>query len=365
MNSLSNRKSNYGREPIETGEKKSGCALLKAVVIAAAVAVVAMFVCMLVHESRVSTASLLSNAWGNEAFAYEGDTYFTETTIKNYTKALQVLRRVDDEENYSFLPGEGALWSDTTERFVYRDGKKLKTCDINGKNAETLYRASGFRCFPVPLMIIDQYVVVKNAYRSNSTGIQSVGNFFLLDLTTESILNTTISAELGRGVTSLCIEDGYLYYSTGSISGGPSAYHDICRCSLETGECEVLTTNIPEAATQGCVIEGYLYFRIPEKGFYRIPTTGNEVEKLDAGGVGNWPLVKYDSKVLFAHTSQESNGTFGMQVTAYDPSGHTSEELFRWPMEDPDIIVNLRVQDDTVIVFCYNSAVYQGKLKQD
>ncbi len=348
---------------MKTNEKKFGRALLMAVVIAAAVAVVALLVCMLVQESRTATAHLLSNAWGNEAFAYEGDTYFTETTIKNNTKALQVLRKVDDEENYSFLPGEGALWSDAAECFVYRDGKKLKTCDINGKNAETLYRASGFRCFPIPLMMIDRYVVVKNAYRSNSAGTQGIGNFFLLDLTTGSILDTTISAELGYGVTVLCMEDGYLYYSTGSISGGASAYHDICRCSLETGKCEVLITSIPEAAAQGCVIEGYLYFRIPEKGFYRIPTTGGEAEKLDAGGAGNWPFVEYDGKVLFAHISQESDGTFGMPVTVYSPSDRTSEELFRWSMEDSHIIEDLHVQDDTIIILCYDSAIVQGKFQ--
>lgn len=345
---------------MKTCEKKFGRALLKAVMIAAAVAVVALLVCMLVHESRTSTARLLSNAWGNEAFAYEGDTYFTETTIKNYTKALQVLRKVDDEGNYSFLPGEGALWSDAAECFVYRDGKKLKTCDINGKNAETLYRASGFRYFPVPLTIIDQYVIVKNSYRRNSTGVQGEGNIFLIDLTTGSVLNTTVD----HNVTALCIENGYLYYSTGSInSASSSAHYDICRCSLETGECEVLTMGIPEAAAQGCVIEGYLYFRIPEKGFYRIPIPGGEAEKLDAGGVGNWPLAEYDGKVLFAHISQQNDGAFDMQVTTYDPSGYTSEELFRWSMESSDIIVNLRVQEDTVIVLCYDSTVFQGKFQ--
>ena len=73
--------------------------------------------------------------------------------------------------------------------------------------------------------------------------------------------------------------------------------------------------------------------------------------------------VEYDGKVLFSHISQESNDAFHMYVTAYDPSNHTSEELFRWPMETPDTIVDLHIQDNTVIILCYDSAVFQGKFQ--
>lgn len=353
-------KMTHKEDILKTVKQKFRTLLPKGAVIAVAACVLALLLCMLVQENRTNTAHLLSNAWGNDTFVYEGKTYFVETTVKNYTKALRILRQADDEANYMFLPGESALWSDTAERFVYRDGKKLKACDITGKNAKTLYSASGFRIFPVPLMTLDRYVVVKNAYRRNNAGIQSVGNFFLIDLTNGSVLETEISAELGRGLTSLCIEDGFLYYSTGSISGTTS---EICRCCLETGEYEILATiSGADSVAQGCVIEGYLYFRASGKGFYRIPAAGGEVEKLDAGGSGNWPMAEYNGRILFAHTVQEDDDSFSVSAEICDPAKQSAEEVFRLPMEDYDSIVSLRVQNAVITVFSYDGAVFQGEL---
>lgn len=320
-------------------------------------AVLVLVICMVVYETRVNTERLLNNARGDDAFIYEDQTYLVEKTVKNYTKTLCILRRADNMDHYTFLPGESALWSDTAECFVYCDRKKLKICDIEGKNQQTLYRASGLQVSPIPLTVIDQYVVAKNVYRRSNAGIQGVGNFFLIDLTDGSILETTISADCG--LTALCVEDGYLYYSSGSIS---ERQCDIGRCCLETGSCESLTEIISNAIAQGCVIDGYLYFCASEKGFYRVPVIGGEAEKLNIDETGNRPFVEYNGKILFAHTVQENDDSFSMSVEAYDPAEQSAKELFRFPMEDYDSIVSIRVQNAVITVLGYDSTIFQSEL---
>lgn len=355
----------------------------KIAIVVIVLVVIALAAGLFIREHRESVEKLLDHAYSMDAFIYQGETYRLDATVKNNTKALRVLRPMSTPDEYRFLPGENALWADAIDRFVYMDGSKLKTCDINGDNKEMVFQVSGFRYIALVRKVVDNYVIVERTYRTGSGGYDFEGDFFLVNLVTGDAVELRTDAL--RNMQYFSIADEYFYYGTSDlgVSGvdakNSDRYRDICRFDLKTGENVVLTDRIvPENSgifddgqglvDCGCVIDGYLYFVYDPKDtpVMRIPVGGGAVEKTNAdigqfGAGGISRITGYGDKVLIVCEGREDGGEGFIKALVFDPAEDEMSELCRWTTDSASI-ESLRVQDDALVVCCWDGAVLQEKL---
>ncbi len=222
------------------------------------------------ENTRVSSAFL------------SGDTVYT---VRRYNDTLAfghyrqtLIAPQAQPDDYDILPA-GCEWSAALGRFVYPDGKKIKTCDLSGADRQTVWTAPEGRCTEV-CAVFGATALVRYGRGSTAwSGYDWRGPYLLLDLTDGSAIETQIMS--ANTVTPLCVSDGWLYgYGYGSIS---SKSVTLLRLSLETGESETLCTaadTVRPAASAACVCGGYLYYAdYGGESVFRVSIDGSGVQE--------------------------------------------------------------------------------------
>ena len=329
----------------------------------AAVLLLAGYAFLFLHEQKQKSDRLNESSTVFDTFLYQGTAYTLSTVTENYTDQRSILRAASGDNGYLILPGESGRWCPEIQRIVYAKGKKIYTCDINGADREAVFQISGRRAHAMLRDVIGGYAVVYRSYE-DARNYSSLGSgvYYLIDLTSGRALETEISAP--AGISPLALDDGWFYFGTGTIDG---SYADIRRCSLETGKCEILTSDIPEyVGDPGCVADGYLYFHYAYGDVYRVPVGGGKVEKpdIDFGGMGARGvagMIGYDGTCLLACICRDDHGAVTLRVYALD-GDQSLREVRSFDVDEFYHLTSLRVQDDILIASSRNAVSLYGRL---
>ena len=221
--------------------------------------------------------SIAARAKDLDAFLQDGRLYVLSADHDSLSNNVYFLR-AEGEDGYLRLPGDAVKWCADTERFVYTDGKKVRTCGIDGKNRETLCKSPGGE-YALVTDVIDGFAIVRLSIELGGSKTSGTGEWLAADLATGEIFGPFALAEETRTVHPVTVADGWLYFSTGSVSGGGAS---VRRYRLADGACETLTQSVAYSFDLGCVKDGYLYFSYTDYSgsLNRIPAAGGHVEPL-------------------------------------------------------------------------------------
>ena len=131
-----------------------------------------------------------------DGFCYDGNYYtlgtVTETSFpSSQSKPRTVLRSAEDESKYIILPGTYGAWSDVLQRLVYADGKKIRTCDIDGSDRETIFKVPTGKAAQLRV-VLDEYAIVRGVVDLRYGATAGEGAFYILNLTSGEVLETEI-----------------------------------------------------------------------------------------------------------------------------------------------------------------------------
>jgi hypothetical protein len=338
---------------METNEKKSRFSVKAVLAIFIILAVAAALCVLFLHEKADNQAYLVKNSTVFDSFIYNGNTYTLSTATEDYSKQRTILRTADDNSDFLILPGENAKWCDEIGRFIYADGKKICSCNIDGSDRKTIAKLSGNISASLR-DVIDGYAVVRPVTKLKQGATEGDGFYYLIDLVSGKLISTGPSAY--TGISPVAISDGWFYYATGSLDG---SYFDIQRCSIETGKCEVITDEIDEyIGDYGCVIDGYLYFHYEYGDVFRVPVGGGEVENLnlsfkDVGAKGAAGIISYEGNVLVACMCQNSDDDdVSLSLFSLEQDASGLNKILSFDVDSSSVLSSMRIQGN---VFMANS----------
>ena len=167
------------------------------------------------------------------------------------------------------------------------------------------------------------------------------GEWLAADLATGEIFGPFALAEETRTVHPVTVADGWLYFSTGSLSGGGAS---VCRYRLADGACETLTQSVAYSFDLGHVKDGYLYFSYTDYSgsLNRIPAAGGHVEPL-AGTLESVGLKQAvwlggeDGSIYLAAIRSVSEAERRLILYALDTETLTLTEIGSVPAKDSTI----------------------------
>lgn len=294
----------------------------KIITVILVLAFIAVCIASFLSERREKLENALNDSNSRRyGFYFDGTIY-----SRNYSDGYTFLRKLGDEENYIFLPGYTHDWSDSIEKFVYSDGKKIKTCDINVKNTETLHKFSGERTV-ILSDFLGKYALIEGVMLDGN-GHQPIGSTYILNLETGDAIETEMRTKLLNAP--LAISGNYLYYFACYIT---EPRNDLCRCDITTGKCETLISELSNDIEwqYGCIIDDYLYFsydpNYSKKGIARYSLSTGELEASNPG-VSIRYLSEYKGKLLTAYYTQAEDGkNLIIHVCTYDFDSQELEEI--------------------------------------
>lgn len=324
----------------------------KIITVILVLAFIAVCIASFLSERREKLENALndSNSW-RLGFSYDGEVY-----SYNGSGGYTFLRKLGDEENYIFLPGYTLKWSDTIEKIVYSDGKKIKTFDINTENTETLHKFSDERAV-ILAGLLDKYAIIKGVMMDGN-GYQLIGSTYLLNIETGDAIETEMRTKLLNAP--LAISGNYLYYFACYVTEPRT---DLCRCDITTGKCETLISELSNDIEwqYGCIIDDYLYFsydpNYSKKGIARYSLSTGELET-STPGIGIRSLPEYKGKLLTVYYTQAEDGiNLIIHVCTYDFDNQELEEIGSSSIGG-SLASDIRIYDGFLVVSANTTQVF-------
>lgn len=304
---------------------------------------------LLLYGRQKKADSLAAVAEPYDSFIYQNTLY----TVSSATDSLQFdtryFLRAEGSKYYLQLPGEAVRWCDVVERFVYTDGNCVRTCNIDGRNRETVYTISDGKYAQIK-EVIDYYAVIRRAEKLAGGASGPAGGYDIVDLVDGTVYEARIGDSATYAENVLDISDGWLYYSVVSMSGGENS---ISRCKLATGQRETLTAASVNTIEFSCVADGYLYFNYEYGAVCRVPVQGGELEQLsidfEAVGAKNATgVAEYDGVVYVICYCHSDDMNF-LRVFSLEPETCQISEVASVEA-DSRRLLNLHMIDGEVVL---------------
>ena len=217
-----------------------------------------------------------------DAIFLDGREYEIKSTAVRTNDDRYLVFEAGNDQDYIVLDGVYEGWNPETERIIYTDGKRVMSCDINGKDKETVYRFSGRADNVLVRGMLGNYAIAEKRIDNVGGGISGDDDLVIIDLVTGESTDTGIYA--GYLPYYLTIDGDWLYYSYGTFMSGTGydEFYTICRYNISTGEIQTITTDNIETADCGGVQDAYLYFMCSlEEDVFKIPVDGGTITTVE------------------------------------------------------------------------------------
>lgn len=302
-----------------------------------------------------------------DGFRY-GDDYYTlgtatETSFLNsQAEICTVLRPTDSGNEYVILPGLNGTWSESLQKLVYADGKKIRICNIDGTKRETVFKVPTGKSAQLRA-VMDEYAIVRGVFSLNYGATMGDGAYFVLNLITGESVETEIRS--ATGISPLAVSGGWFYYGTGALDG---TENKIYRCNVETGAVEIVASNVPAYVDQpGTVVGDHLYFHYKYGSLLRVSIRDGLVETLpleftEIGASGIAGLISYDDTLFVACICRDSGETTYFRVYSLDLETLDLYEVLCQSVPESFYLSSLRISENILIVSSRNSPLMYGKI---